>query len=124
MASPSAQPISRFLLTLLAVLMRPSLQMRPSCKVATFCYTFCSQSSAVLCNYARFSLFSCVFRLFCYDLRQLVTHFFLLYSTSAALGHAGLEAHGRAGLRRCRVALTLTGLGELEDRKCSFSDAI
>ena len=57
-------------------------------------------------------------------LRQLVTHFFLLFSSSAALGRAGLEAHGRAGLRRCRAALTLTGLGALEDRKCSFSYAI
>ena len=49
---------------------------------------------------------------------------FLLFPSSAALGRAGLEAHGRAGLRRCRAALTLTGLGALEDRKCSFSYAI
>ena len=33
-------------------------------------------------------------------LRQLVTHFFLLFASSAAFGRAGLEAHGRAGLRR------------------------
>ena len=49
---------------------------------------------------------------------------FLLFSSSAVLGRAGLEAYGRAGLRRCRAALTLTGLGTLEDRKCSFSYAI
>ena len=112
-----SQPVSRFLLTLLAVVMRPSLQMRPSCKVATFCYNFCSQSTCSIVHYQIFA-FSCVFR------RQLVTSRFLPFSSFAALGRAGLEAHGRAGLRRCRAALTLTGLGALEDRKCSFSYAV
>ena len=64
---------------------------------------------------------------FCFFLACDVSSFnslFLLFSSSAVLDRAGLEAHGRAGLRRCRAALTLTGLGAFEDRKCSFSYAI
>ena len=43
----------------------------------------------------RLLLFSCVFRLFATSARN--SHF-LLFPSSAALGRAGLEAHGRAGL--------------------------
>ena len=52
-------------------------------------------------------------------LRQLVTHF-STFSSFATLGRAGLEAHGRAGLRRCRAALTLTGLGALRTENAHF----